>query len=570
MTLSCVTAFAATAECRAQDAAVQQAISRGVAYLQGVWPNLNTGQDTLAAYAMLKAGQPTTAPFVADAVRSVRSRIQDGRFRVGGLIGNYVAAVDLLFLEAVDGEQFAPEIAACAGYIIANQTSGGYWEYPNNNDRGGDTSQLQYCLLGLWGAERAGYEVPAAVWDKAAAWLIRSQRSDGGFAYTPFRQVTGVPPEDLVPSYSMTLAGIGSLALIRHILYPGGRPPVVETAAPPVPSRKFGVLEKVDIGTPEEEQTARAQSQAYQVQTSVSQIDQATRRGMDWLAGRFKIDGAGDRQMYYMYSLERACAFLELDAIAGHDWFAEGVELLSRIQLADGRWTAKHGGDAPATSWGLLFLTRATSKLLGRRIRPEAIGTGLLKGGRGLPSDLSQALLDDGKVAARTIDDPIEMLLAQLEKQEAPQAEVEAVQQALVDSVQLGNREELIGQKDRLLDLARHPHAEVRRTAVWALGHTDDLKLISLMVKSLRDPDVGVRIEAHNALCTLSRKPTGFEGLANDPLAGVAEDAADDQKQAAIEAWTKSAYAKWHAWYLTVRPYDERDDLQEVQPRRAR
>jgi hypothetical protein len=257
---------------------------------------------------------------------------------------------------------------------------------------------------------------------------------------------------------------------------------------------------------------------------------------------------------------------MDVDTVGGNDWYAQGIDYLLKNQHQNGSWSGEASQDHAGTTFGILFIVRATSKILGR-VRPiEALGAGLLKGGRGLPSDLSQALLEDGKVAARKVTDPIEKLLAELEKQDAPQ--VEAVQQALVESVQLGNREELIGQKDRLVSLARHPQAEVRRTALWALGRSDDLKLLRLMVQALKDPDVGVRIEAHNALCALSRRPNGFEGLPNDPLEGVAEDASEQDKQAAVDRWSKAIYDKWHAWYLTVRPYDERDDLQEPKPAR--
>ena len=43
----------------------------------------------------------------------------------------------------------------------------------------------------------------------------------------------------------------------------------------------------------------------------------------------------------------------------------------------------------PSTAFGLMFLTRATHKTLGRRHRRRKIGGGLLAGGRGLPKDLS-------------------------------------------------------------------------------------------------------------------------------------------------------------------------------------
>ena len=53
------------------------------------------------------------------------------------------------------------------------------------------------------------------------------------------------------------------------------------------------------------------------------------------------------------------------------------------------------------------------------------------------------------------------------------------------------------------------PRPEVRRTAYWAIGQTADMDLARVLVVGLRDPDVGVVIEARNALCALARLPRG-------------------------------------------------------------
>lgn len=535
------------------------AVQRGVGWLKQQFAELESGRISLAAYAMLQGGEPVTAPEIQQAVGRLRNQLASGQYPHNKDL-YYMAAVDLMLLEAVDPVEFRTEIESIAHIIVEGQREGGYWDYPMQ-DRGGDTSQTQYALLGLWAAHRAGIQTPAAVWDKAARWLISTQGDQGGSSYTPNAGGS--------PTHTMTTAAIGSFALVRRVLFPDARErlPEEEDGPPPPPDRKFGVLQRVEVENPEGERAVPDASNA-RPQVKAADLLAAQNRGMGWFVPQYRIDNVPPYQLYYLYGLERMAALVDAESIAGHDWHAEGIAYLVKNQQPAGHWTGDASQDAAGTAFAILFIVRPTSKLLGRPVGVEVIGSGLLKGGRGLPSDLSQALLDNGKVQARKIDDPIEKLLAQLEQQDAPQ--VEAVQQAIVEQVQLGNREELIGQKDRLIRLAQHPDPEIRRTSLWALGRSDDLKLIDLMVRSLRDPDLGVRIEAHNALCALSRKPNGFEGLPNDPLEGVAEDASEQDRQAAIERWTAAAHEKWRAWYLTVRPYDERDDLQEPKARTGR
>ena len=43
--------------------------------------------------------------------------------------------------------------------------------------------------------------------------------------------------------------------------------------------------------------------------------------------------------------------------------------------------------------------------------------------------------------------------------------------------------------------LIQHQNAEIRRTAAWALGRTNDLSLARYLVNALEDPDVDVNVE---------------------------------------------------------------------------
>jgi hypothetical protein len=388
---------------------------------------------------------------------------------------------------------------------------------------------------------------------------LRSQAKDGGFAYHP--NGTAAQP-DLVVSHGMSAAGAGSLLIVKMHLFPHEK---VGSPKPAKPSKtKFGVLETVDLDAVEQpDGTVQANAGPSKPTITSAALQESANRAALWVANRFtvknEISSTTHRGAYYLYTLERMAALLDAQRIAGRDWFREGAAyLMETQQKSTGAWTSP-AGEFATTSLGLLFMLRTTAKALNRGVTLDPLGAGLLAGGRGLPDDLSQAIVKDGKVESTKDLGPIDQLLAELEKVES----VDVAQAQFVEKVQLGDREELIKQKGRLLKLAKHPHVEVRRTAIWALGRTEDLKVARLLIDALDDNDVDVMVEARNALCILSRKPLGF-GLPESPFEGLPESAGDKEKEAAVKAWREKLKEKWGAWYYKYRPYEERDDLSET------
>jgi hypothetical protein len=186
----------------------------------------------------------------------------------------------------------------------------------------------------------------------------------------------------------------------------------------------------------------------------------------------------------------------------------------------------------------------------------ERFGGGLMIGGRGLPSNLAAIQTGSDGIKVRKLDAPVDKLLTELENPKS--AEVESVQQAIVETVQIGDREKLVGQKDRLKKLARDPRPEVRRTALWALGRCATVHDALVLIKALDDPDINVVIEANSALCWLSRRPNGF-GRPADPTADLPENAGDLQRRDAAQAWRTQIRRDWREWFNQVGPYSERE-----------
>jgi hypothetical protein len=289
------------------------------------------------------------------------------------------------------------------------------------------------------------------------------------------------------------------------------------------------------------------------------------RRAFGWFAPKFGVENttATPHKAYYYYSLERMTALVDVKNISGHDWYAECSDFLLAKQAADGSWNfaSSASGSEIDTAFVLLSLIKSTAKLIKRTEPVATFGKGFLTGGRGLPDDLQNP---NAPKPSNKKDTPLDQLLASLAKAES--FDVQEVQEQLVEKVQIGDRQALVKQKDLLVKLIAHPDPEIRRTAAWALGRANDLSLAKHLVSALEDGDTSVNVEAHNALCWISRKPLGFD-IALDPLEGLPPDAGPDVKGAAVSAWRAGALKQWGLWYLKNRPYKERGDEFEAQLR---
>jgi len=533
------------------DQEIQRAIQRAVAALKQRVGAGDGGENALVAMALLKTGVAHQFPEIKAAIERITKRTSSGEYKPGTHYV-YEAGVSLMALANADPVAYKSQIGVIAKFLIEVQQPNGSWDYPNPTN--GDTSISQYAILGLWEAQRAGVRVPKRVWDKAAGWHITHQMNDGSFTYHPIAKQGFQGPQIAVPgfgmgSYSMTVAGTASLHVARMHLYPDHRDidEPAKTRSGRKRGKKYGILEPADRVVDEGPREPEFSDAGYKVVTRLSAIDKAITRGKEWLADRFTIQPKQTWDMYYLYGLERLAALADFKDIGGHDWYAEGAALLCATQNESGGWADSSGAD-PSTAFGVLFLSKATAKMLARRERRLPVreyGGGLLIGGRGLPENLEGLQVDQTGVRVRKLKGPVDELLAELENSES--RKVESAQAALVETIATENPEALIGQASRLLKLVDDKRPEVRRTAFWALGRTNDLRVAPALIRGLDDPNLDCLVEARNALRFISKKIDVHEPP---------DEPTPVQRAAAIALWTK--------WYLGVRPYDERDDLGEV------
>lgn len=533
----------------------EDAFRRAVAYLKtGVAQNPNTGAAVLGAMALVKADQPVNSPEVQAVVAAVQKRCENEKYKPE-TNHYYTAGLEMMLLESLDPEQYRAEMEKILAYILAGQRSSGAWYYPDQPEGTGDTSITQYAALGMWSADRAGLTVPKEAWDRMAVWHLKTQNKDGGFGYHPDERdwINRSLP-------ALTLGGAANLLLARLHLFPDAerraaeRAKKAQAAARAEPAgKRFGVLEAVEIDA-ESEKKSKAANARYAPVSTDSAIELSVGRAAAHAATNFVLPPNTVWKLYYLYGMERMAALGNMESLGEHDWYAEGTKWLIENQTKDGAWIS-NGGAVADTAFGILFLTRSTSKMLGRTYDVPELGGGLLAGGRGLPSDLNQAKPSDAKKGETS---PLDELLARLE--DAKATDVPGVQQAVLEAVRFGDREALLGQRDRLRLLVDDPRAEVRRTAYWALGRGGELSDVPQLIQGLSDPDVAVAVEAQNALCVLARRPTAF-GVAGDPFSAIPESATEAVRDQALAAWRKKAISEWTAWYERVAPYEERDGL---------
>jgi hypothetical protein len=443
----------------ADEVKIRTAISKAQKFL--MQSTATGGHGSIGALAYVKSGGNKKAPFVQKMVAEVLGKISvEGQYRHGSH-HNYEASVDLMLLEAIDAEAYRPQLEAIVAYLLKNQQPNGAWFYENQYEPDcGDTSITQYVIMGLWAATRAGIEIPIETWEQAARWHIERQQDDGGFVYQPFESKGNPNLEFHRTTGTMTAAGTSSLLIIRRMLFDDDLAPEIRPADS---KRRFGVLEKfVD------ERSGSHKKSVKGVPTlRPAAIDKALKESTRWVGAHFTEKSPNHEKFfaYYLYTVERVAALMDVMKLSGHDWYNDGADELLQRQAPDGSWTDSCTAQA-STAMGLMFLSKATATVVTPKKRVALVGGGLQAGGRGLPDNLDTVQVKSGNVGARKLMGPVDNLLIELER--SSDAKVEDVQAAVVEAVQLDRPDELIGQMARLQKLATDSRVEVRRTALWA------------------------------------------------------------------------------------------------------
>lgn len=521
------------------------AVGKGVAYIRSQLdkPLGGAGIYVLAAYALLKAGEPASDPFIAGTINGVLQRSGGSQYQpISPYEHIYGAGVDAMLLaDLEDFDRYRSNIQVIANYIVAAQRADGSWS--NTPTDPGDVSMSQYGMLGLWAAQRAGCNVPPTSIDKGAQFLMSNGQPDGGWAYRPG---TNAGPGAGSSTHNMTMAAGGSLAIARLLLHGQRVKPKQEKE-----EKAFGILEKKDPLAGLQLEPGGPAFPDFRAQVGASSLDQRVERSFGWINTRFQPVSTQAHKIYFYYALERAASLHGEDELGGRDWYTTYGDGLLSLQRDDGAWDTHHGS-VTGTSFAILYFMKSTEQII-----KKLYGLGIQRGDRGNP-------FGDKKKKREPTE--LDLLLADLEKmdfEELDESPVEVADELILSVTSIDDPEKLVGEKDRLLRLLKHPSAEVRQPVVWALGRTGDFSLVPQMLDSLRDVNLDVAVEALMALRYIARKPNGF-GISLNPLEG-AELGSEEEKLKAANRWRDKAYRTWAAWYFRLRPWEQQDGLDELE-----
>jgi len=525
------------------------AVDKGLAYLQAeAAKTAHGGEQILAAYAMLKCGVPKEDAFVARAIAAAVGRSGGSQYSPMSAYDHiYGSGVDSMLLVDLDAEeQYLPNLQAIANYVQAAQRADGSWS--DAPPQPGDVSMSQYGVLALWACQRGGANINPAALDRAADFLMKKGNSDGGWGYRPG---TTQGPGRGATTHNMTMAGGGAIGICRLLLHGLRNPPKPEKKDE---DRLPGGLTKIDPLA--DAGPFGSAFPDYNPQNSAGALDARVDRAFGWNLANFQPVSRAEHNLYYYYCLERAAAVGDLGKINGEDWFIVYGDGLLTLQAADGSFNT-HTGPVVGTCFALLYYMKSTDQIL-----KKMYGLGQQLADRGNP-------FGDKKKKEPTELDRLIADIANMKFDELDESPVEVADEIVRSVLSIDDPEKLVGQEDQLKSLMKHPNDKVRSAAVWALGRTADFKLVPLMLDGIRDNSVDVNIEAIQALRFIARRPQGFgETLAPFASLGTEDQinsAAPEERLRVATPWREKALKDWSSWYFSVRAFEDRGGLDELQ-----
>jgi hypothetical protein len=495
---------------------VRKLVDSGLNYLSS---NTDTrlGGKCLIALAFFKAGR-TDHPRVREAIEACTQTVKADKPISD--IDVYSNGLAIIFLCEVEPKKYSTQIEWFLKGLKSRQKPHGGWGY--HELPSGDTSQSQYGALSYWEANRHGFTLDPTSVEGLANWLLKTQGPDGCWGY----QGTVSTSESLVPqeetNCSMLAAGLGSMYICADLF--GMHPRTsrdIDTARTDenLPAALRPVVEGRSAGE---------RKQIRPTKTSPAKVVNTINRAHGWMDKNYKID-IGPKVFYYLYGLERYKSFqaaFEGDEEKSPQWYNDGYEFLAKEQQQNGSWRGYCQPECD-TAFSVLFLIRSTQKSISAKL-----GEGMLLAGRGLPTNLSRAKLQNGQLIVDQVHTKVDELLNM----------IDAGDDARLDDLARDPTQLVVEQVDeknarRLQQLVRGGEPPVRLLAVRALGRSGNLDYVPTLLYALTDPDHRVVLEARNELRFISRS---FDS------GGPPDDFTEQQRYEAIQAWKK--------WYLSIRP----------------
>lgn len=498
---------------------VQKVVKAANAYLATSGSHSRVGGKSVIALAMMKSGTSKDHPQIAGAISACQKFAEVVPKYENDVV--YDAGLALIFLCELDPYTYNREIQNLVTFFVKNQRPHGGFGYSERPT--GDNSMTQYAALGLWLANENHFEVPLENMASLANYIISVQDPSGGFGYQGNVSPRGMPrvaQSDIRPS--LTTAGLCSLYVSADALDLTNRR---SKGADNLPAEFVEVTQD-----PRRALMTKARGQVdRQALHTVKQM------GIQWMEQNAKVEGTR-WAFYFLYALERFQAFKELDEgrpDPDPKWYAAGFEYIkSKQDSSSGAIQAQDEGGQIGTAFAILFLVRGTQETIRKHVR--TYDNGLLAGGRGLPADLAEAELRDGKVI-NVKDVPETDRFLELLKSDDGSLDELVDADISFDQNLTGTEREIALQAVR--GKLRQGSYAARLMAIRAIRDTKDFDSVPYLIFALSDPDPRISIEAREALRFISRKIDGFQMPINPT---------PPERELAIK--------KWKDWYRSLRP----------------
>ena len=283
------------------------------------------GNQSLINWALLQAGQTYQDPRLFRRINWVLA---------GDPAYTYDRGMRLQMLGRLSPDRWGPWVRRDGIVLRNNMTEKGGFPYQLKADRDpgwGDNASTQYGVLGLWAAQKSGYDIPLKQWQAIDAhWRLTQQKTEGmepaGWAIGMFNvEERTNKEEESNPDYyrasaPMTAGGVSALTLTERYLRGDQRDNIVERSAEL--NKGIAFLDK-----------------NFKLQESTV--------GIDWF--------------YYMWTMRRVGEATGIRTFNGIDWYRDvTAELLTR-QGEDGLWEDPAGQQSKlmSTAFALLYSGRS-------------------------------------------------------------------------------------------------------------------------------------------------------------------------------------------------------------------
>ncbi|MDP6468327.1 MAG: prenyltransferase/squalene oxidase repeat-containing protein [Pirellulaceae bacterium] len=434
---------------------------------------------------------------------------------------NYSVGIAVIFLAEVDAELYRPEIEVLIRTLMKRQMSNGGWSYSDHKT--GDTSQTQYAVLGMWMAGRQNINVPLDAIERACSWLMRVQAPNGSWGYQGKDPGSYQRVKQDKETHSLTAAGLGSsyvcAELLGFISPPGEKK---QSSGVPAALRQVG-------------EDAKKKSGPITEKVPSAVLRQTLTSGDRWFDSLRSLQ-ASEYQHYFMYAMERYMSFREIAEGSKNkepDWYNWGVDYLGKTQAKNGSWKSCEAGPVIDSSFAVLFLLRSTQDSI-KRIVEES---GITRGGKYLPDDLSRIAVDStGKVKDTKETPAIDLLMQQLEEGDINEIDASIPAQLKLSKDPKKRANELV----RLRRMVMNGAFQARLTSVKTISRDRNIDNIPVLIYALSDPDYRVVKAAQNGLRYISRRVNGFGLKIGD--------------KRPTKPQYVAAQDKWKTWYRSIRP----------------